>query len=847
MIVKSRFWKADWFAVLALLAVFLLFSASGPMRGLERKAHDLGALAVTRHASGKLAVIAIDDRSIANLGRWPWSRDIHAEMINLLARAGAKSIAYAELFDEAQSEQGLERLRQLIRFVDSSSLKSGASGPVRADAAKLLALLSEAERKLDFDRILAESMGRAGNVQLALTVKLGAPRGTPGRDLPAYMRTSELPAPAGMPPLASEVYLPIPELGRQAAALGFIKLTPDEDGVVRAVPLAVRYGGHVLPSLALTLAAAALDLKPADIHFRNAAEVSLGRLKIGTGRQWMLHPYYYRGDGGKPAFPADSFYDVLNGKISADKYRGKIVLIGTTAAGDATAAHSAMPPVLNMAHVVSDILQQDFFVVPPWAAWAEKGALLAVALYLIVFLPRLGAGSGAAYTALMLAALLGGYFLLMLTLGIWLQLMLPVAFLLAGHVLLMGRRFLLANRKGPRQSAAESAESNRMLGLAFQGQGQLDRAFDKFRKCPLDDAMLELLYKLGLDFERQREFGKASEVFAHMLDFEPEFRGLKDRLARSRAMAASSPPGAGAGAGGDHPAVADSLQDGAMKPPMLGRYQVERELGKGAMGVVYLGRDPKIGREVAIKTMALAQEFEADELEDVKTRFFREAEAAGRLNHPNIVTIYDAGEELELAYIAMELLLGKNLSPFTKPGNLLPLGTVLKITAKVANALHYAHAQNIVHRDIKPANIMYESETKAIKVADFGIARLTDSSKTKTGMVLGTPSYMSPEQLAGKKVDGRSDLFSLGVTVYQLLSGQLPFRGESLTELMFRIANEAPRDIREANPNLPECLVEIVVKMLQKDPGQRFQTGEEIERAIIRCASQIAAAMGKKP
>ena len=173
---------------------------------------------------------------------------------------------------------------------------------------------------------------------------------------------------------------------------------------------------------------------------------------------------------------------------------------------------------------------------------------------------------------------------------------------------------------------------------------------------------------------------------------------------------------------------------------MLGRYQIEKELGKGAMGVVYLGKDPKIGRVVAIKTMALSQEFEADELAEVKERFFREAETAGRLNHPNIVTIYDAGEEHDLAYIAMEFLKGKDLVPYTKPGNLLPLDQVFAIVARVADALGYAHEQNVVHRDIKPANIMYEPETDSVKVTDFGIARITDSSKTKTGMVLGTPS-----------------------------------------------------------------------------------------------------------
>jgi serine/threonine-protein kinase len=237
---------------------------------------------------------------------------------------------------------------------------------------------------------------------------------------------------------------------------------------------------------------------------------------------------------------------------------------------------------------------------------------------------------------------------------------------------------------------------------------------------------------------------------------------------------------------------------------MLGRYQVERELGKGAMGVVYGGRDPKINRVVAIKTMALAQEFDADELEDVKARFFREAETAGRLNHPNIVTIFDAGEEHDLAYIAMEFLKGRDLVPYTKPDNLLPIAKSMSIMARVAEALSYAHSQNVVHRDIKPANIMYEPESDSVKVTDFGIARITDSSRTKTGMVLGTPSYMSPEQLAGKKIGGQSDLFSLGATMFQMICGQLPFQGDSMAQLMFKIANEPHPDIVAIRPDVPD-------------------------------------------
>jgi eukaryotic-like serine/threonine-protein kinase len=285
---------------------------------------------------------------------------------------------------------------------------------------------------------------------------------------------------------------------------------------------------------------------------------------------------------------------------------------------------------------------------------------------------------------------------------------------------------------------------------------------------------------------------------------------------------------------------------GGTEKPMLGRYQVEKELGKGAMGVVYLGKDPKIGRVVAIKTMALSQEFEADELVEVKERFFREAETAGRLSHTNIVTIYDAGEEHDLCYIAMELLKGKDLMPFTKSGATLPVGKVISIVARVADALGYAHKQNVVHRDVKPANIMYEPGSDVVKVTDFGIARITDSSKTKTGMVLGTPSYMSPEQLQGKKIDGRSDLFSLAVTLYQLSSGRLPFEGDSMAQLMYRIANEHAPDILQYNPSLPPAFVAFLDKALSKDAEQRYQTGEEFAAALRASvgSSSTAAASG---
>ena len=268
----------------------------------------------------------------------------------------------------------------------------------------------------------------------------------------------------------------------------------------------------------------------------------------------------------------------------------------------------------------------------------------------------------------------------------------------------------------------------------------------------------------------------------------------------------------------------------------LGRYRIERVLGRGAMGVVYLARDPKINRLLAIKAIALASEFSEFELAGARERFFREAEMAGRLNHPNIVVIYDAGEDRGLAYIVMEYLRGGHLSDYAGGPQMLSTATVLDITARVAEALHYAHRQNVIHRDIKPANIMFDPDSNALKITDFGIARLTDGGSTKTGIVLGTPSFMSPEQLEGRRLDGRSDLFSLGVTFYQLLCGQLPFRADSMTALMYKIANEAHTALGAIRPDLPPAIDKLVNRALAKRPDDRFQTGAEMATALRACA-----------
>jgi serine/threonine-protein kinase len=257
------------------------------------------------------------------------------------------------------------------------------------------------------------------------------------------------------------------------------------------------------------------------------------------------------------------------------------------------------------------------------------------------------------------------------------------------------------------------------------------------------------------------------------------------------------------------------------------------------MATVYLGRDPKINRRVAIKTIALAEEFSDTDLANARTQFLREAESAGRLNHPNIISIYDAGEDGQVAYLAMEYFAGKPLSYYAQQGQMLPAERVLEIVARAADALNYAHNQNVVHRDVKPANLLYDAETDTLKITDFGIARLTDASRTKTGIILGTPSYMSPEQLAGTSVSGQSDLFSLGITLYQLLTGAPPFRADSIPKLMQKIAHERHAPVTQVRDDLPPAIDAVMDRALAKDPADRFPNGRAMALALRDCCSSF--------
>ncbi len=423
--------------------------------------------------------------------------------------------------------------------------------------------------------------------------------------------------------------------------------------------------------------------------------------------------------------------------------------------------------------------------------------------------------------------------------------------LTGGSALILWCRFAgsAAATPAPKSPRPVGTETARLLD-------NFEQRFAELKGRKPNATVLSDLYTLGSQLEQRGRVPQATAVYRHLARFDNTYRDVGARLRRlmdaERAKPKAAPAAPATSAANPAPvpapaaATAGSTQVTAPASAdlqRLGRYQLEREIGRGAMGIVYLGRDTAINRMVAIKAIPLASEFSDAELVEARARFFREAETAGRLNHPNIVTIYDVGEERGLAYIAMEYLKGQHLSDYAKSDSLMEPRKVLEVIGRTAEALGFAHKQQVVHRDIKPANLMYDPSTDILKITDFGIARLSGAGSTRTGIVLGTPSFMSPEQLEGRTVTGHSDLFSLGVSLFQLLTGQLPFTADSMTGLMQQIAEAPHPPLRAFRPDLPACVGSVIDRALAKNPDARYDSGAQMAAALEECRSRIPSGL----
>ena len=821
---NSSCWKSYRLAVATAAAVALLASYSAIGHRLEALLLGWGSYLIPdAEQTHTVAVVAIDAATLDEYGPWPMSRDKLATAVKRLRRFNPKALGFMLPLTETETTTTVGTIREELDSLEASLRKKAKNWLARLDTDSRLA------RGLkDTKNVVLVVPYRAGNVQTGLPEELKRYAIGTGREALPWYRSALQRLLSAPTPDTLELSAPLPLFLDTVSGAG----TSNFDSGRRAVQgtaLLIEADGHYLPGFELSLLAKAQGFRTDDLRM----DAGRGILTEENKTLGAADLNYYPRPAAAP--PLHSLKEVMASDRLASKLRNKIVLLGLTAAGHVPEltgpAGRSYSPVSWSAQVLDSMLNDHAFTMPDWFYALQRALLVLFALYLMLMPATWHGGRGLVVSGLLAAVLLNTGLVTLLVQGLWLPVIGPALFLISAQLLLS-----LAWRRHKQLVTAQQGaiEARVALGTNLQSQGQLDLAMNQFIQCLPAPAVLEPLYELGLEYERHRQMNRAQTIYAQL---EKSVSGFRDSTLRRSQLANIADRFPNAGSPDTNKTLV--LDTPVMELPVLGRYRLERELGRGAMGTVYLATDPTIGREVAIKTLPLMPACEGREQEAAAERFFKEAEAVGRLDHPSIVTIYDAGQEHDLAYIAMDYVPGESLDAWTAKSELLPVWEVLEIAAQVADALSYAHGRKVVHRDIKPGNIIYDRDSGVAKLTDFGIARILDASRTRTGTVLGSPPYMSPEQVAGKNTDGRSDLFSLGTTLYQLLSGSLPFNGDSVATMMYQIANRKTPAMRKFRPGLPICVNRLVMKALQKDPAKRFASGEAMAVAVRKCRAQF--------
>jgi len=849
---RLRKWAAG--AVVVLVAVRLLAEVAPVMRRPDLALLDFWqSLRATDRPSPQVVIVAIDEKSVARFGPPAWPRSEYVPLIERLASAGARVIGFDFTF-----------------------------GALEREAAN--------------NELMAGAMKKAGNVVFGYEFTDVGDPSPPGTPPSAAVQANALSRfeSLAIPPAPSLIE-PEPLLAEAAAAIGHVRTVAGEDGRIRVVPLFIQHGEKVYPSLALQIARVYTETPMEEVELKNGV-VRMGSWDVPVSASgevvldWpaggeQAFPQYsfldvVRGDVPDEAFRGKAV--LVAGTASGLDDR------------DLPFAVEA-PGVLIYATFLDNVFRFDFVQAPTWAFLLEWGLFFAVCGLGVWLLPRLSTPLLLVAVPAFALLLFGAAAFLFVQKGIWLKVVYPSLALLAPLGLTVALK-LTASERETRDVAAEKLESQKLLALSFQEKGMLDMALATFNKLPFSQDMKHVYVHLGLDYENRGQRDKAYLVYKKVFDTDPAFEDVAARMERlsqagaapslfpvpatnlgraptpapathgspvsqrvaspdavedtdaptelspassvapseaARAAVASLPtPGSGSSR-----SVAAGIPVATSAPggPILAgsrfsRYEVEQHLGRGGMGDVYLVRDTVINRKAALKTIRADTGLDARQVIEMRQRFYREAQTAGKLAHPNIVTVYDVGEDLGMSYIVMEFVEGNTLTQLMKRQRL-SLPQIKHVISNAALGLDYAHQNGVFHRDVKPDNIMV-SKTGMVKVMDFGIARIVESNLTKTGSVMGTPSYMSPEQVHGEKIDARSDVFSLGVILYELLTGKKPFTGETMSALMFAIMKGDPAQPSTIDAKIHTAWDGILRKALAKEPGERYATAREFAQAV---------------
>jgi serine/threonine-protein kinase len=635
------------------------------------------------------------------------------------------------------------------------------------------------EDSLGYTRLLADKIEQAGCVILPYRYST-SDFSTSGIGIPEYLtrhafaKFKDKEKLQNQPPIiAGSIALPTKELAAAAYGLGFGGASFDFDRHVRNEPLILSYAGGYLPSASFIAAMHYLNYSRDNATVDAGEAIYLGPRKLPTDYAGRM-PINFNGPPG--VFKYISASDIISGATGTKDLTGKIAIIAFTGTGSSdlytTPVSKSMPGVEITANTVENIIHNHFLREFGAATLINIILLLGIGVFAAIILPRISLVYRISALGILLFVMVNLSFVLFTTLDIMTKVSYPIIMIVF---------FIIASPtlKGKKDIAEEDEDEN-------------------------------------IDYEKLLGSTPAGGIATGTPNSNRSFNQTSPTM----------PVGAKTGSSTIIP-LPNTFSGSKIESGNFGRYRIIEPIGRGAMGMVYRGLDPAIDRPVALKTIRLDNIVKASEAHELRERLTREAKAAGKLSHPNIVTIYDVGEQDSLQYIAMEYLDGQTLEGLLQAGHRWDYKTICKIMIQVCEALDFAHEHGIVHRDIKPANIMVINEDR-VKVMDFGIARFDSSNMTQSGVALGTPNYISPEQLKGKPVDRRSDIFSLGVVFYELLTGEKPFKGDTISALIYSILHTAPPPPSEINLEVPRIFDKIIAKALVKDPDMRFQTSREM-------------------
>lgn len=686
----------------------------------------------------QIVIVAIDEKTQASFGKWPWHRKQIAQLVESISPAQPK-VLYLDLFF-------------------SPDLYEDTSGNTK---------------------ILSEAIQKNKNVILPIYFNLSE-LGIAETQAPlsvsksAWFRSDQPNLYPALP--AKEIHYPSELLLRTQALYGQINITYDIDRKVRKDPLLIYYDQNFYPSAALQIVRSYLNVKPEQIKWMGNKLSLKGAVVPMDNKGRMLISFC----GPQRTFRYYSAGDVLDQKIDLKKLSHRIVMVGLVSSRNFLATPvSSLPSVEKTANVVENIIHQNFLFKANFLY--DLLFIILIGIFCALVLPQISLAYRMVILLLFLFVSTNLSFLLFATSGILTK---PFYPLLEISLFTIVAPAMKPKKKIVRRSAIPIHRET-----ALSSPGEKEKTFSPEEKIE---------EKIG--FSPAQEDERTQAILKTQVVLNPPTEEKKTR--------------------GEKITTQINLTQ-------FGRYQILEPMGKGAMGMVYKGKDPAIDRLVALKTIRLDEISSDQQIEELRKRLIFEAQAAGRLSHPNIVTIYDVGVEGNLEYVAMEYLKGYTLDKLIEKKSEVNYRIVAKIMIQVCDALSYAHQRGIVHRDIKPGNIMI-LDNFDVKVMDFGIARLGVSNLTQEGMAIGTPGYISPEQLQGKPADKRSDIFSLGVVLYELLTKKKPFQGETISSLMYNIINEEPLPPSVINDKTPLIFDRITSKAMAKNLEERFQDASEM-------------------